>query len=94
MSPLGCMRPFGTLKCYSYFLLFASGPQVVEAYLPTLPGFVGVSRKSAHKRGGAYENLDQKWAFLTFPGVGLKSPGLGGKKVGKYGLKKPQHLGR
>lgn len=58
---------------------------------------LGVSWKSACKRGGAYANFTQKWAFPgflgvfpggsgAFLGVGLKSPGFGNIKVGKYAL--------
>lgn len=59
--------------------------------LANSPDFGGVFHKSAHKRGGAYANSTQKLAFrallgafLAGPGAGLKSPGFGNKKVGKY----------
>lgn len=79
----------------STFPCFTTSSQVlnayeVKSYLPTLPIFAGVSRKSTCKRGGAYANTAQKWAFPEllgrFQGWGKNLPYLGGKKVGKYEL--------
>lgn len=78
-----------SILAYLYIPTPSNAPR---PYLPTLPIFVGVSRKSARERDGAYANLMLIWAFPdilgaflgvtgAFLGAGLKNlPDFGGKR--------------